>query len=52
MSAPELFADDRPLTWEDPYPSAAEYDAKVWPLFRHWRETHPGIPALIWNVSA
>lgn len=35
-----------------PYPSAAEYDAKVWPLFRHWRETHPGIPALIWNVGA
>ena len=35
-----------------PYPSAAEYDAKLWPFFRDWRREHPTTPALIWNVGA
>lgn len=35
-----------------PYPSAAEYDAKLWPFFTEWRRQHPETPALIWNVGA
>ena len=35
-----------------PYPSAAEYDAKLWPFFCAWRIAHPTTPALIWNVGA
>lgn len=34
-----------------PYPSTAEYDAKLWPVFRAWRAENPGIPALLWNVG-
>lgn len=35
-----------------PYPSAPEYDAKLWPFFCQWRHEHPTTPALIWNVGA
>lgn len=35
-----------------PYPSASEYDAKVWPFFREWRAAHPTERVLIWNVGA
>lgn len=35
-----------------PYPSAAEYDAKLWPFFCAWRAAHPTTPALIWNVGS
>lgn len=35
-----------------PYPSVAEYDAKLWPCYRAWRASHPSARVLIWNVGA
>ena len=35
-----------------PYPSASSYDAKVWPCYRTWRQSHPNRKVLIWNVGA
>lgn len=35
-----------------PYPSAVEYDAKLWPFYRAWRMENPTARVLIWNVGA
>lgn len=35
-----------------PFPSAPTYDAKVWPCYLTWRQSHPKARVLIWNVGA
>lgn len=52
LKSPYAFA--KPVWPQDtpPYPSVPEYDAKVWPFFREWRQNNPQTPALIWNVGA
>jgi hypothetical protein len=44
----------QPIKAQDapPYPSVAEYDAKLWPIYQSWRTTHPDANVLIWNVGA
>jgi len=51
-TSPYAFRTRIPTHEAPPYPSAAEYDAKLWPFFCAWRTAHPTTPAVIWNVGA
>lgn len=50
--SPYAFANPIKVAEKPPYPSAAEYDAKAWPVFCAWRTAHSNVPALIWNVGS
>lgn len=50
--SPYRFVQPVKPTEAPPYPSAPEYDAKLWPLYCAWRASHPEARVLIWNVGA